>query len=109
MVEMLPLVKIVPEYNLTLDPSTGSVGAALGREVIVLSMDEINNKIATLEDAADELVNSLDPTTTPIGSYPGREGAYLTQGLITNISYGFLVGLFVLFAALPLLLKVGVL
>ena len=109
MVEMLPLVKIVPEYNLTLDPSTGSVGAALGREVIVLSMDEINKQIATLEDAANELVNSLDPTTTPIDSYPGREGAYLNQGLVTNVTYGFLVALLVLFAAIPLLQKVGVL
>ena len=35
MVEMLPLIKIVPEMNLTLDPSTGIVGAALGREVVV--------------------------------------------------------------------------
>jgi len=109
MVEMLPLVKIVPEYNLTLDPSTGSVGAALGREVVVLSMDEINNQITTLEEAANELVNSLDPTTTPIDSYPGREGAYMVQGLITNMAYGFLVGLLVLFAALPLLIMVGVL
>ena len=109
MVEMLPLIKIVPEYNLTLDPSTGSVGAALGREVIVVSMDEINDQITALEEAATELVNSLDPTTTPIDSYPGREGAYITQGLITNIAYGFLVGLLVLFAALPLLTSVGVL
>ena len=109
MVEMLPLVKIVPEYNLTLDPSTGSVGAALGREVVVLSMDEINKQIATLEDAANELVNSLDPTTTPIGSYPGREGVYLNEGLLTNMAYGFLVALLVLFAALPLLQQVGVL
>jgi len=109
MVEMLPLIKIAPEYNLTLDPSTGSVGAALGREVIVVSMDEINDQITALEEAATELVNSLDPTTTPIDSYPGREGAYITQGLITNIAYGFLVGLLVLFAALPLLTHVGVL
>ncbi|MCL2687683.1 MAG: tetrahydromethanopterin S-methyltransferase subunit B [Methanobrevibacter sp.] len=109
MVEMLPLIKIAPEYNLTLDPSTGSVGAALGREVIVVSMDEINDQITALEEAATELVNSLDPTTTPIDSYPGREGAYITQGLITNIAYGFLVGLLVLFAALPLLTSVGVL
>ena len=109
MVEMLPLVKIVPEYNLTLDPSTGSIGAALGREVVVLSMDEINNEIATLEEAANELVNSLDPTTIPAGAYPGREGAYLNQGLLTNVTYGFLVGLLVLFAALPLLHRLGVL
>lgn len=103
--EMLPLVKVVPEYNLTLDPSTGTLGAALGREVIVLSMDDINNEINELEIAADDLMNSLDPNTTSAGAYPGREGAYVIQGKITNIAYGFLIGLFVLIAALPLLMK----
>ncbi|MDP3485012.1 MAG: tetrahydromethanopterin S-methyltransferase subunit B, partial [Methanobacteriaceae archaeon] len=36
--EMLPLIKIAPEYNLTLDPSTGMVGAALGRDVVLVSL-----------------------------------------------------------------------
>jgi len=107
--EMLPLVKIVPEYNLTLDPSTGMLGAALGREVIVLSMDDINNEINELEVAADDLMNSLDPNTTSDGAYPGREGVYVTAGTFTNMAYGFVIGLFVLIAALPLLVKLGVL
>jgi tetrahydromethanopterin S-methyltransferase subunit B len=104
--EMLPLVKIVPEYNLTLDPSTGILGAALGREVIVLSMDEINNEINELEAAADDLVTSLDPYTTSEGAYPGREGIYVTQGTLSNMVYGFVVGLFIMIAALPLLVGV---
>ena len=107
--EMLPLVKIVPEYNLTLDPSTGMLGAALGREVIVLSMDDVNNEIKELEVAAEDLVNSLDPYTVSDGAYPGREGIYVTQGKLANMTYGFLIGLFVLFAALPILVKLGVL
>lgn len=107
--EMLPLVKIVPEYNLTLDPSTGMLGAALGREVIVLSMDDINKEIDTLEAAADDLMNSLDPTTVSEGAYPGREGTYATAGMLTNMTYGFLIGLFVLIAAIPLLVRLGVL
>ena len=45
MVEMLPLVKIAPELNLTLDPSSGIIGASLGREVLILSMDTINEQI----------------------------------------------------------------
>jgi len=98
--EMLPLVKIAPEYNLTLDPSTGMIGAALGREVIILSMDEINEQIAALEATADDLINSLDPTTTPLDSYPGREGVYLTAGKLTNMVYGFILGLIILFALL---------
>ncbi len=97
---MLPLVKVVPEYNLTLDPSTGMVGAALGREVLILSMDEINDQIATLEATADDLMHALDPTTTSEGSFPGREGVYLTAGKLTNMVYGFVVGLVLLIALL---------
>ncbi|GAB6055219.1 tetrahydromethanopterin S-methyltransferase subunit B [Methanobacterium alkalithermotolerans] len=98
--EMLPLVKIVPESNLTLDPSTGMIGAALGREVLILSMDDINTEIATLEATADDLMNSLDPSTTCEGSYPGREGVYLTAGKLTNMVYGFILGLILLIAIL---------
>ena len=59
MVEMLPLVKIAPELNLTLDPSTGIVGASLGREVLILSMDAINEQITELEAAANDLYTAL--------------------------------------------------
>jgi len=107
--EMLPLVKIVPEYSLTLDPSTGMIGAALGREVLVLSMDSINEEITKLEVAADDLMNSLDPNTVSDGAYPGREGVYATAGMLTNMVYGFLIGLFVLIATIPLLVRLGVL
>jgi tetrahydromethanopterin S-methyltransferase subunit B len=103
MVEMLPLIKIVPEYSLTLDPSTGSIGAALGREVLILSMDDINKEIKTLEEAANELVNSLDHNTVPIDTYPGREGVFVYAGTITNAIYGFLLGLLILVAIIPLL------
>lgn len=98
--EMLPLIKVVPESNLTLDPSTGMIGAALGREVLILSMDDINTEIATLEATADDLVNSLDPTTIPMDSFPGREGVYLTAGKLTNMVYGFVLGLILLIAIL---------
>jgi len=107
--EMLPLIKIVPEYNLTLDPSTGSVGAALGREVIVLSIDDINKEIDTLEAAANDLVTSLDPSTVSEGAYPGREGTYIVAGTLTNMVYGFVIGLIVLIAVIPLLISLGVL
>jgi tetrahydromethanopterin S-methyltransferase subunit B len=94
---------------LTLDPSTGVLGAALGREVIVLSMDEINNEINELELAAEDLMTSLDANTTSEGARSGREGAYATQGTLSNVAYGFLIGLFVFIAALPLLVMWGVL
>jgi tetrahydromethanopterin S-methyltransferase subunit B len=101
---MLPLVQIVPEYGLSLDPSTGKLGAAS-----LISMEEVNEAIATVETAADELVNSLDPTTVSVGTYPGREGVYLTAGLLTNTAYGFLLGLFILIPVLYILNSAGVL
>ena len=100
MVEMLPLVKIAPELNLTLDPSTGIVGASLGIEVLILSMDTINEQITELEAAANDLYTALDPTTTSLGAYPGREGVYLTAGRLTNMVYGFILGLVLLVAIL---------
>ena len=45
-------------------------------------------------------MNSLDPTTTSDGSFAGREGAYLTAGMLTNVVYGFIVGLVLLVALL---------
>jgi tetrahydromethanopterin S-methyltransferase subunit B len=107
--DMLPLIEVVPEYNLTLDPSTGMIGASLGREVLILSMDDIENEITELEDVADDLMNSLDPNTTALGSYPRREGVYLTSGIITNVIYGVLIGLVMFIAAVPLLINWGVL
>jgi tetrahydromethanopterin S-methyltransferase subunit B len=100
MVEMLPLVKIAPELNLTLDPSTGIVGASLGREVLILTMDTINEQITELEAAANDIYHALDPNTTSEGSYPGREGVYLTAGKLTNMVYGFILGLVLLVALL---------
>jgi tetrahydromethanopterin S-methyltransferase subunit B len=109
MSEMLPLVQIVPEYNYALDPSTGIIGASFGKDLIILSTDEINEEISKVEIAADELINSLDPNTSPVNSFDGREGSYATAGLITNIAYGFVIGLLVLLAAIPLLTHLGVL
>jgi len=97
--EALPLVKMVPEYGLTLNPSTGRIGSAF-------SMEDVNKEITKLEAAANDLINSLDPNTVSDGAYPGREGTYVTAGTLTNMTYGFLIGLFVL---LVVILKLGVL
>jgi pyrroline-5-carboxylate reductase len=43
---MLPLVQVVPEMNLNLDPESGLIGAG-GGDLIIVSMDEINEEIAT--------------------------------------------------------------
>ena len=99
---MLPLVEIVPEMNLNLDPETGLIGAG-GGDLIIVSMDEINEEIAKVEAAADELMNSLDPNSAPLGSFPGREGNYVMAGKLTNMVYGFLIGMFIIIAAIPLL------
>ena len=98
--EMLPLIKIAPEYNLTLDPSTGMIGASLGRDVVVVSLDAVNEQLDELEAAVDDLYMSLDPTSAPADSFPGREGVYMSAGKLTNMVYGFIVGLILLVAVL---------
>ena len=98
MAEMLPLVKVVPEMNLTLDPSTGMIGAALGRDVVIVSMDTVNEQLDELEVAVEDIYTCLDPTTVSPGSFPGREGTYMTAGKLTNVVYGFVVGLILLVA-----------
>ena len=109
MAQMLPMVQIVPEMNFAYDPVTGVIGSSLGSGVVLLSMDEVNEQVAKVELAADELMASLDPYTSPVGSYPGRDGSYITAGLLTNMVYGFLLATFIIFAALPLLQFLGVL
>lgn len=99
---MLPMVQIIPDMNLAYDPVTGIIGASLGSGVVLLSMDEVGEEVAKVEAAADELMASLDPYTSPAGAYPGREGSYVTAGLLTNIVYGFLIAIFVIFAALSI-------
>ena len=71
MAQMLPMIQIVPNMNLALDPVSGVIGASLGEGVILLSMDEINNEVTKLQGAADELVSSLDPYTRSL-SWKGR-------------------------------------
>lgn len=98
--EMLPLIKVVPEMNLTLDPTTGIIGAALGRDVVIVSMDGVNEQLNELEVAVEDLYTALDPTTVSEGSYPGREGTYMMAGTLTNMVYGFILGLVLLLALL---------
>lgn len=105
---MLPLVEIVPEMNLNLDPESGIIGAG-GGDLVILSMDEINGEIEKVEAAAEELMNSLDPNSAPFDSFPGREGNYVKAGKFTNMVYGFLIGMFVIIAAIPLLTSWGIL
>jgi len=109
MAQMLPMVQIVPEMNFAYDPVTGVLSSSLGSGIVLLSMDDVNEQVAKVELAADELMASLDPYTRPVGSFPGRDGSYITAGLLTNIVYGFLLATFIIFAALPILEVLGVL
>jgi len=96
------MVQIVPEMNFAYDPVTGIIGSSLGSGVVLLAMDEVGEEVAKVQAAADELMASLDPYTSPAGSYPGREGSYVTAGLLTNMVYGFLIAIFVIFAAISI-------
>ena len=107
--EMLPMVQIVPEMNLALDPASGILGASLGSNVVILSMEDVDEAITKMEQAADDLIDSFDPYTSPSGAYAGREGSYVTAGMLTNIVYGFIIAVIVIYAAMPLLVQLGVL
>ena len=98
MAEMLPLIQIAPEMNLTLDPSTGTLGAKCMKGAVLVSLDGVNEQLNELEIAVEDLYTSLDPSSVSAGAYPGREGTYLTAGKLTNMVYGFLVGLILLVA-----------
>jgi tetrahydromethanopterin S-methyltransferase subunit B len=89
MAEMLPLIVIAPESNLTLNPSTGILGAA---------MEGVNRQLDQLEIGIDDLYNSLDPTSQPHNSFPGREGVYMQAGTLTNMVYGFIIGMVIMVA-----------
>ena len=58
-----------------------------------------------------EMNFAYDPVsdTSPVGSFPGRDGSFVTAGLLTNVVYGFLLATFLIFAALPILQILGVL
>lgn len=106
---MLPMIQVVPEMNLALDPVSGVLGASLGSGVVILSMDDVNEAVTKMEEAADELMGSLDPYTSPAGSYEGRDGSYVTAGTLTNTVYGFVLAVIIIFAAMPILMQLGVL
>ena len=69
------------------------IGAALGRDVVIVSMDTVNKQLDELEIAVEDIYTCLDPSTVSPGSYPGREGVYLNAGKLTNMVYGFVLGL----------------
>lgn len=79
MADMLPYVQVVPEMDMALDPVSGVIGGAISGGVLV-SLDEVNEQINRIEDAAEEVMQSLNPHSAPLGSFPGREGAYATAG-----------------------------
>lgn len=97
MADMLPYVQVVPEMDMALDPLNGVIGGAVAGGVLV-SLDDVNEQISRVEDAAEELMQSLNPYSAPLGSFAGREGAYATAGKWTNIVYGFIIGLIISFA-----------
>jgi tetrahydromethanopterin S-methyltransferase subunit B len=96
------MVQIVPEMNFAYDPVTGIIGSSLGSGIVLLSMDDVAESVDKVEAAADELMASLDPYTSPAGSFPGREGSYITAGMLTNMVYGFLIASLIIFAVLSI-------
>ena len=55
MAQMLPMVQIVPEMNFAYDPVSGLISSSLGSGIVLLSMDDVNEQVAKVELAADEM------------------------------------------------------
>lgn len=99
MVDETSLIKI--DDNIILDVNTGVIGSRKNNDLKTIStpsvaFDEINSELDKLEEAIDNLEKSLDPKTTSNLSYPGRDGIYKIEGLLTNIVLGVIIALLII-------------
>ena len=93
MAQMLPMIQIVPNMNLALDPVSGVIGASLGEGVILLSMDEINN-FETLKAVVEDMQANKDDlgiegvfASTSMG--PGEQWRWQTHTANMPLFYEF--------------------
>ncbi len=92
----MTLARISFEPGLILDAVKGVVGEER-EDLILYSLDKIEEAINKLDEIADDLVNSLNPFVGFRASYPGRDKTLYYAGLITAMFYGILVGLVIAF------------
>lgn len=92
----MTFARISSEPGLILDAVKGVVGEER-EDLILYSLDEIEEAINKLDEVADDLVNSLNPFVGFRSSYPGRDRTMYHAGVITAMFYGIIVGLIIAF------------
>lgn len=98
-------VRVAPEFHLILEPMSGIL-AEERDDVLEYSLDHISTLVDELDKIADDMMNSLGPDKPLLATFPGREKAAVTAGVWTNIFYGFIGGLFVMFLV-AVMMKLG--
>lgn len=95
------MIVLNEKYGVVLDPDTLRVGESRPGFYKV-SLSPIEEKITVLEDAVDELLNTLDPTTGFKVAQPNREGMLSKAGFTTffmlGVTFGVLAVAIVFFA-----------
>jgi tetrahydromethanopterin S-methyltransferase subunit B len=98
-------VRVAPEFHLILEPMSGIL-AKEREDILEYSLDGISTYVDELDKIADDMMNSLGPGKPLLASFPGRENAAVTAGVWTNIFYGFIGGLVLMFMV-ALMMKLG--
>ena len=98
-------IRIAPELHLILEPMSGIL-AEEKEDVLEYSLDHISTLVEELDKILDDMMYSLGPDHPLLASFPGREKAAVTAGVWTNIFYGFIGGLILMFL-FTVLMKIG--
>lgn len=98
-------IRVAPELHLILEPMSGIL-AKEKEDVLEYSLDHISTLVDELDKISDDMMNSLGPEKPLLSTFPGREKAAITAGVWTNIFYGFIGGLILMFM-LAVLMKIG--
>lgn len=89
-------IRVAPEFHLILEPMSGIL-AEEREDILEYSLDHISTVVVELDRIADDLMNSLAPDKPLLSTFPGREKASVSAGVWTNLFYGFILGLFLMF------------
>ncbi len=98
-------IRVVPELHLILEPMSGIL-AKENEDVLEYSLDHVSTLVDELDKISEDMMNSLGPEKPLLSTFPGREKAAITAGVWTNIFYGFIGGLIVMFL-FTVLMKIG--
>lgn len=98
-------IRVAPELHLILEPMSGIL-AQENEDVLEYSLDHVSTLVDELDKISEDMMNSLGPEKPLLSSFPGREKTAITAGVWTNIFYGFIGGLIVMFM-FAVLMKIG--